>query len=77
MREEVRRALQIDDSAGMAERTIDITTTGRRSGEQRRILTPIVANIDRQRDPDSPLPSRTLDEWVADAPLVKVAFDDI
>ncbi len=44
--------------------------------ERRRILTPIVANIERRSAPDSPLPARTLDEWVADAPLVRVAFND-
>jgi deazaflavin-dependent oxidoreductase (nitroreductase family) len=37
MREEVRRALAIGGSASIEERTIDITTTGRRSGEPRRI----------------------------------------
>lgn len=39
MREEIRQALAIDRSSALAERTIDITTTGRRSGEQRRIET--------------------------------------
>ncbi len=37
MREQVRQALAISRSATIDERTIDITTTGRRSGEQRRI----------------------------------------
>lgn len=37
MREDVRRALDIGSSATLAERTIDITTTGRRSGQPRRI----------------------------------------
>ena len=37
MREDVRRALAIDASSTIADRTIDITTTGRRSGEPRRI----------------------------------------
>lgn len=37
MRDEVRQALAIHRSSTIAERTIDITTTGRRSGEQRRI----------------------------------------
>ena len=37
MRDDVRRALAIDSSATLADRTIDITTTGRRSGEPRRI----------------------------------------
>jgi deazaflavin-dependent oxidoreductase (nitroreductase family) len=37
MKEEVRRALCIDGSSTMDDRTIDITTTGRRSGEPRRI----------------------------------------
>jgi len=37
MRDEVRRALDIGPSASIAERTIDITTTGRRSGRARRI----------------------------------------
>ena len=37
MRDEVRQALAIGESASIEERTIDITTTGRRSGEPRRI----------------------------------------
>ncbi len=37
MMEEVRRALAIDTSSTIEDRTIDITTTGRRSGEPRRI----------------------------------------
>ena len=37
MREDVRQALAIDASSTMADRTIDITTTGRRSLEPRRI----------------------------------------
>lgn len=39
MRDDVVRALAIGRSADLAERTIDITTTGRRSGELRRIET--------------------------------------
>ena len=37
MREDVRRALAIGTSSTIEDRTIDITTTGRRSGEPRRI----------------------------------------
>lgn len=37
MREDVRRALAIGPSSALEDRTIDITTTGRRSGEPRRI----------------------------------------
>lgn len=37
MREDVRHALAIDASSTMQDRTIDITTTGRRSGQPRRI----------------------------------------
>jgi deazaflavin-dependent oxidoreductase (nitroreductase family) len=37
MREDVRRALAIDASSTIEDRTIDITTTGRRSGQPRRI----------------------------------------
>jgi len=37
MRDDVRQALVIGPSSTMEERTIDITTTGRRSGEPRRI----------------------------------------
>jgi deazaflavin-dependent oxidoreductase (nitroreductase family) len=39
MRDEVRQALQIDGSSPMEQRTIDITTVGRRSGQARRIET--------------------------------------
>lgn len=37
MEEEIRRALAIDASSTLEDRTIDITTTGRRSGQPRRI----------------------------------------
>jgi len=37
MREDVRQALSIGPSTTMEERTIDITTTGRRTGQPRRI----------------------------------------
>jgi hypothetical protein len=37
MREDVKQALAKGGSSDIAERTIDITTTGRRSGEPRRI----------------------------------------
>jgi hypothetical protein len=37
MREDIRRALAVDASSTIEDRTIDITTTGRRSGEPRRI----------------------------------------
>jgi hypothetical protein len=37
MRDDVRQALEIGPSATIAERTIDITTVGRRSGQERRI----------------------------------------
>ena len=37
MREDVRKALAIDASSTIEDRTIDITTTGRRSGEARRM----------------------------------------
>ena len=37
LRDDVRQALAIDASSAIEDRTIDITTTGRRSGEPRRI----------------------------------------
>ena len=37
MRDDVRQALAITDTSTMEERTIDITTTGRRTGQPRRI----------------------------------------
>ena len=37
MRDEVRQALKITPSSTLEERTVDITTTGRRSGQPRRI----------------------------------------
>jgi deazaflavin-dependent oxidoreductase (nitroreductase family) len=39
MREDVKQALSIGPDAGMAERIVDITTTGRKSQEPRRIET--------------------------------------
>ena len=37
MRDDIRQALDIGPSATVSERTIDITTVGRRSGQERRI----------------------------------------
>ncbi len=37
MRQDVKQALEIGPSATLAERTVDITTVGRRSGQPRRI----------------------------------------
>lgn len=37
MRDEIRQALEIGPDAGIEQRTIDITTTGRRSGQPRRL----------------------------------------
>jgi len=39
MRDDIRTALAIDRSATLEQRTIDITTTGRRSGQPRRLET--------------------------------------
>ena len=39
MRDDIRQALDIGPSATLRERTIDITTTGRRTGEARRLET--------------------------------------
>ena len=39
MRDDVRQALELGSSPDLGDRTIDITTTGRRSGEARRIET--------------------------------------
>ena len=39
MREDVKQALAIGPDASMADRTIDITTTGRRTGQPRRLET--------------------------------------
>ena len=39
MRDDVSRALAIDADSTVQQRTIDITTTGRRTGEPRRIET--------------------------------------
>lgn len=62
MRDEVRAALAIDSSSSPAQRTIDITTTGRRSGLPRRIETWFY------RDGDSiylsGLPGRRTRDWL-------------
>jgi F420H(2)-dependent quinone reductase len=36
MRDDIRQALDIEPSATVNERTVDITTVGRRSGQERR-----------------------------------------
>jgi deazaflavin-dependent oxidoreductase (nitroreductase family) len=138
MRDDIRRALEIDADSTVQQRTIDITTTGRRSGdprrietvfrrvdgviyltgipaprprawllnlaanptftfhlkhgvvadlpataaviadpaERRQILAPIVEDFNRQNGPDSEWGEAVLDDWVADAPLARVSFDD-
>jgi deazaflavin-dependent oxidoreductase (nitroreductase family) len=138
MRDDIRRALAIDADSTIQQRTIDITTTGRRSGDPRRIetvfrrvddviyltgipasrprawllnlaanptftfhlrhgvtadlpatgmvitdpaerrqvLAPIVKQFNRQNGPGSEWGEAVLDEWVADAPLARVTFDD-
>lgn len=63
MRDDVRRALAIDASSTMEDRTIDITTTGRRSGRPRRI------EIVFYRSDDhiylSGIPASTRRDWLA------------
>jgi F420H(2)-dependent quinone reductase len=138
MRDEIRRALAVDADSAVQQRTIDITTTGRRSGdprrietvfrrvdgviyltgipasrprawllnltadptftfhlkhevvadlpatatvitdpaERRQILDPIVEDFNRQNGPDSEWGEAVLDDWVADAPLARVSFED-
>jgi deazaflavin-dependent oxidoreductase (nitroreductase family) len=138
MREDVRRALAIDASATLEDRTIDITTRGRRSGEprrieivfyrlgddvylsgipaprtrnwlanlaahprftfhlkhgvvadlpatatvivdpveRRRVLAVFVEEFNRRHGPDAEWPVAVLDEWVAQSPLARVAFDE-
>jgi deazaflavin-dependent oxidoreductase (nitroreductase family) len=138
MRDDVRAALAIDASSTLEDRTIDITTTGRRSGQPRRIeivfyrvgedfylsgvpapttrdwLANLAANPQftfhlkhgvvadlpatativiepterrrvlavfveefnsRRRVNDDGWPEAVLDEWVAQSPLARVAFD--
>ena len=62
MRDDVRQALTITDTSTMEERTIDITTTGRRRGQPRRI------EIVYQLDGDvylSGIPAPTARPWLA------------
>ena len=63
MREEVRRALAIDASSTIADRTIDITTTGRRSGEPRRIEIVFYRSADVIYLSGIPAPKRR--DWLA------------
>ena len=63
MREDVRQALAITDTSTMEERTIDITTTGRRTGQPRRIEI-----VFYQLDGDvylSGMPAPTTRNWLA------------
>ena len=63
MRDDVHQALAITDSSTMAQRTIDITTTGRRTGQPRRIEI-----VFYQLDGDvylSGIPAPTTRDWLA------------
>lgn len=63
MRDEVRAALAIDASSAIEDRTIDITTTGRRSGKPRRIEI-----VFYRLDEDvylSGIPAPTTRDWLA------------
>ncbi len=63
MREDVRQALAIEADAAIEERTIDITTIGRRSGEPRRIEI-----VFYRLDDDiylSGIPAPTMRRWLA------------
>ena len=63
MRDDVRQALAITDTSTMEERTIDITTTGRRTGQPRRIEI-----VFYQLDGDvylSGIPAPTTRNWLA------------
>jgi deazaflavin-dependent oxidoreductase (nitroreductase family) len=138
MRDDVRAALALDANSTIEDRTIDITTTGRRSGkprrieivfyrlgedvylsgipapktrdwlanlaanprftfhlkhrgvaelpgtatillepaERRRVLAVFVEEFNRRRrENDDGWPPALLDEWVAQSPLARVAFD--
>jgi hypothetical protein len=70
MRDDVRQALAISCSSTIEERTIDITTTGRRSGEPRRIE----ICFNHRRSPGGPWPEAVLEKWVEGSPLAKVSF---
>ncbi len=63
MRDEVRSALAIDASSAIEDRTIDITTTGRRSGKPRRIE--IVFYRLGQEVYLSGIPAPTTRDWLA------------
>ena len=63
MRDDVRQALAITDTSTVQERTIDITTTGRRTGQPRRIEI-----VFYQLDGDvylSGIPAPTTRHWLA------------
>jgi hypothetical protein len=86
MRADVRAALAISRSSTMEDRTVDITTTGRRSGkarrieivfdpaERRRVLANFVDEFNHRHDPDSPWGVAVLDQWVEGSPLARVRF---
>jgi deazaflavin-dependent oxidoreductase (nitroreductase family) len=63
MRDDVRQALTVTDASTMQERTVDITTTGRRTGRPRRIEI-----VFYQLDGDvylSGIPAPTTRHWLA------------
>jgi hypothetical protein len=86
MRDDVRRALAITRSSTIEDRTVDITTTGRRSGEPRRIEICFYRSGDaiylsgipapRTRDWLQTWGTAVLDQWVAGSPLALVRFPE-
>jgi hypothetical protein len=78
----VARALAVGPDSSVAERTIDITTLGRRSGRPRRIevwFRVITAVLDLQNRPEIAArvsQHQDLGDWLARSPLVEIVFDD-
>jgi hypothetical protein len=61
------------------ERTVDITTIGRRSGtdvdERRRVLAEFVSELNQRHDPARIGRTVELENWVAGSPLFAVRFE--
>jgi len=84
----VRQALAIDQSSSARDRTVDITTIGRQSGNPRRIeiwfhcvlgkyyLTGTPGKRDWYVNLVAPPPPH-LEDWMTGSPLVEISFDNV
>jgi hypothetical protein len=82
MDEHIARALRIERSSTVADRRVDITTTGarigkpRREAQRRRVFTELLGDINASDAIPHPAPQPTVEDWLAGSPLVEIHLVD-